>query len=1022
MFRQEKTTQELLDNKHSHFCDAMNEVKSYMLSGKPEQIDWQADLTQGDYEIRRLVELAVADMADTPAAKAVFDIAVHRLCHRNIAVADEFTGQFAMQCVEAELKDNNPLIQQFIESLRSKGVDNYSLALFWVTTLGKKGHRIFNWTHRPITDELIFEPGPLFVSPASVKPNNVFEEIILGLTDKDMLKLLQQYSSLEVGRGTSGWKVAPLLALLTRDKPQIISQFIESFPVKADAADYAVDWPYIIAATDAFDEQCIEFCSARGLCYPLIVLDGLRQGKYTDLALKVAATAAGPTILPDARFIMSYLLQKDPKLMLQHLVYVSSCYRETAMPDDCWYDYYVCAFGNWEAGGKEACMQGGVEVSHKVLTRLSESQSGNDNFSDWIRRLWTSSAGKGHYQEKIRQQILALDPLLVEDQLWESLKHKQKAERAWGVAGLKHESIKNVVDKAEKLSDGKADAQLGAIELLTAVGNDKAVTVLQGMSKKKLSAKVSKSVIASLESLGKGPSLDDIDENAADPNILATIESAKIKPLPKAASLWIDLSALPALYAKTGKPLSEKAISHLIAAQAKHKTINPAPDSMPVLQQIDREKSADFAVALLKRWLGTECNTADKWVITLAGILGDRRVLSALSDPIEGWVKVSRHKLAEYAAQAIALVPVDESLMLLDLLAGRYRSKYKNIGAACKAALEQAAAAQNISVDELADMIVPTLDFDVDYRRVLPDTDVQLVLQPDFKLSFFNPESDKETKTMPASLSEKAKEEIKTVRTLIRQTIKGQTTRLEQDLVRQRAWSTKRWQELFEVNPFLQSYASRLVWATLDENGEQTKLFRRYANGLLANAAGDMIELDKADRQIVMVHPLNLDDQSLAHWQEHLTRLKVKPPFPQLDRTVERLHKKHSNRKQISFTDGHRMASGTFRSRAEKCGWVRGSVVDGGGITSYYKSYPGALITIMLMVEETYIGQDPADPVLLGSALFVKAESVKIGSYTYDEPNNTDDPRVIAFGEVPAVVFSESLSDLKTMIVTKEVS
>ena len=357
--------------------------------------------------------------------------------------------------------------------------------------------------------------------------------------------------------------------------------------------------------------------------------------------------------------------------------------------------------------------------------------------------------------------------------------------------------------------------------------------------------------------------------------------------------------------------------------------------------------------------------------------------------------------------------------MLLDLLANRYRSKFKNIGKACKTALEQAAAAQNISVDELADMIVPTLEFNTEYQRSLPDTDIQLVLQPDFKLSYLNPETDKETRSVPKTLPDSAKAEIKTLRTLIRQTIKGQTARLELDLVRQRSWQTQRWQELFEVNPFLQSYASRLVWATLDKDGKQRKLFRRYPNGLLADASGDLIELDDSDNKVVMVHPLNLDEGGIVEWRAHLERMKVTPPFAQLERPVERLDAKHANRKQIAFTDGHRMANGTFRSRAEKRGWTRGSVVDGGGITSYYKTYPGALISVFLMVDEHYIGQDPADSLLLRHGLFVKAESIVIGSYIYDEPKNTDDERVIAFGDVPQVVYSESISDLQAIVASK---
>jgi hypothetical protein len=43
---------------------------------------------------------------------------------------------------------------------------------------------------------------------------------------------------------------------------------------------------------------------------------------------------------------------------------------------------------------------------------------------------------------------------------------------------------------------------------------------------------------------------------------------------------------------------------------------------------------------------------------------------------------------------------------------------------------------------------------------------------------------------------------------------------------------------------------------------------------------------------------------------------------------------------------------------------------------------------------------------------FVKADSVKVGSYEYDEPSKSDDPRLIAFGDVPPIPFSEVMTDL----------
>ena len=52
------------------------------------------------------------------------------------------------------------------------------------------------------------------------------------------------------------------------------------------------------------------------------------------------------------------------------------------------------------------------------------------------------------------------------------------------------------------------------------------------------------------------------------------------------------------------------------------------------------------------------------------------------------------------------------------------------------------------------------------------------------------------------------------------------------------------------------------------------------------------------------------------------------------------------------------------------------------------------------------------DRITLQSFFFVRAGTVKIGSYVYDTPSDEADSRLIAFGEVPLIVFSEVMSDM----------
>ena len=67
---------------------------------------------------------------------------------------------------------------------------------------------------------------------------------------------------------------------------------------------------------------------------------------------------------------------------------------------------------------------------------------------------------------------------------------------------------------------------------------------------------------------------------------------------------------------------------------------------------------------------------------------------------------------------------------------------------------------------------------------------------------------------------------------------------------------------------------------------------------------------------------------------------------------------------------------------------------------------------MILETEGMFIGVGMDDSVKLGRFCFVKSGSVSTGSYVYDEPSDEKDPRLLSFGEVPPIVFSETLGDL----------
>ena len=484
---------------------------------------------------------------------------------------------------------------------------------------------------------------------------------------------------------------------------------------------------------------------------------------------------------------------------------------------------------------------------------------------------------------------------------------------------------------------------------------------------------------------------------------------------------WLDVATLPPLRGDDGRALSLAALHHVLTCQQKHKPIEAAEAVAPWLQMLAPDSAREFALAMLHRWLASEHDAKDRFAMTFAGLFGDDSVIALLNERIQGWCDGSRHKLAEYAVDAIALLASDAALMALDTVRTRYRSKFRNVGAAAERAFLQAAAVRGISADELGDLVMPTLGFDAHGRRTFtwPSGAIDVELGIDWKLAYhgtaIGEQEDKQWRALPSFVPAEVAAAIKQLQKDVREASKGQIRRLEMGLVRQRRWSAPRFRELFLDHALGRTFASRLVFGVYDQAGQLLRCCRRYANGILADAHGALDELAEVDLQVGFVHPLELSAAARHQWCAHLERNKVKQPFAQMDRPVVRLDTQHKNHRELVLTEGRGLSAGTFRSRAERLGWQRGSVVDAGGVPNYWKDFVGCGIEVMLDLEGFYIGIDPMSPVELGRARFVRADSVARGSYVYDDPGAEDD-RIVRFGDVPEVVYSETVADLMAIV------
>ena len=591
--------------------------------------------------------------------------------------------------------------------------------------------------------------------------------------------------------------------------------------------------------------------------------------------------------------------------------------------------------------------------------------------------------------------------------LWPLTGHKSKpvrdaAARALGALG------DDVFPKAEEmLAAKKADQRSAAVTILSTLGTPPALTALEARLDEEADEDVRDQMLLALDAAwkaaGKEVTAEQIEQRIARaaPNLQ--------EPLAK----WIGESKLPPLKDVEGRTLSQQQVRYLLFRQSRCKEIRPDVEGAALLARIDRKTSGDFALALLNQFLASKMDAADRWAMALAGLLGDDRIVPPLMGQIRKWVDANRGKLAEYAAQAIALLGTDPALCAIDSLSIRYRTKQKNIGAAAAAAFQEAAERLGISPDELGDRVVPWLGFEPGMPRLLEKGDAKIEIRVglDWKLEFRDLVKGKKVASLPSAFSE-AKAEMKDLQALLKEVLKGQLSRLENLMVRQYRWPIARWKELYLGHPILFPFAVRLIWGWYDESGQLRQTFRALEDQTLTTAADEAWQLE-SEGTVGIVHPLELPTDQLAAWQTHVADYELESPFQQLGRMVLRCDEGQKSAKFGKQFNGAEVNAMTFKGRADRLGWTRGSVVDGGCIESYRKCFPGAGADVFLSLDGMYMGIDMYSSITLQQFFFVKSGSVRVGSYLYDGPEKDADERLIPFGQVPPIVYSEAVGDLQ---------
>lgn len=619
-----------------------------------------------------------------------------------------------------------------------------------------------------------------------------------------------------------------------------------------------------------------------------------------------------------------------------------------------------------------------------------------------------TKAGNNYFKH-LFSLISTLEHSEYEEKLWALAKNKAKKVRE-SLAVFLAKRGESVIERANALlSEKTADLRQTGALILSKIDSQKVKDLLKDVVDSERNDETRELII---ESLGEKFIFPQNETET-----LAAISAAKNRgKLDKVLTSWLDEEKLPAVYwKKSGNALDKDAIRFILYRQSRVKEMRSDAEAKALIQLVDRETSGAFAKYVLEAYLDNSQDPKYKYFLSIAGLLGDDELTEKLRATINKWADNNRGKMAEYGVQALALVGTNKALRMIEQFSRKYRNKNKNIGAAAEAAFVIAAEELNITPFELADRIIPDFGFEGLFKNFeVKGKEYRAFIDNDFKLSYFD-EDNKKTKTPPKGTAKELQDAFKAIAKEVRDIVKSQSGRMEQYLVTQRKWTKTDWESFFLGNPIMFVYALKLVWGVYDNDGNLQFSFRVQDDMTFIDSEYEELELPENEEiKIGMVHPLSLEEDTKNRWAEMLEDEGMEQLFAQMKRPVIVLPESEKALKMTDKFENIDLDGKGFRGQVEKWGWRRGSVVDGGMISSYRKLFPDVGIEAVIEVEGIYVGfYDDYDP-KMGKLCFIKIGTAKTGSYTYNEPSNANDERLVPFGKVPAIIYSEVMAELNT--------
>ncbi|WP_157419904.1 DUF4132 domain-containing protein [Actinomadura kijaniata] len=457
----------------------------------------------------------------------------------------------------------------------------------------------------------------------------------------------------------------------------------------------------------------------------------------------------------------------------------------------------------------------------------------------------------------------------------------------------------------------------------------------------------------------------------------AAIEAAEAARLPEApatavpkalrkgakegAPPWAPPALLPQILMRgSGLALPEDATANLLAALGKASPKRaPAAPLREALDALDPVSLARFGWALFE--LGRSAGEESRMVWAQLCWTGDdetMRRLGALARAATGQLHL---RAPLNGLDVLAASGSDVAVLQLHLVAEKARPKrLKNKAVKL---LDQVARARGLTLEQLADRMVPDFGLDdaggmvLDYGprsfRVGFDERLRPVVYDDggrLLKSLPKPGAKDDPELAPA-----AHRAFGGLKKDVRGVASDLVRRMERAMTRQRRWSAEDFRRLFVEHPLVHHLARRLVWLHEEDDGAVTA-FRVAEDRSFADVDDEVLP-PPGSGSVLVAHPLRLGE-TVPAWSGLFADYEILQPFPQLGRPVDALTAEERASGTIERFSGAQVGVGALL-RLEREGWRRGLAGEGGVQSSLRFDTPNGL-TVILDVYPGFPATSPA--------------------------------------------------------------